>query len=93
MVQIHVHIHDHYPHTIDRKLDIIMADLTSLKAAADLIVSEVNEAVVALDDLAAKLAAGTLVQADIQAITDTLTGAAGKLDTAANADDPQTPTV
>lgn len=93
MATIHVHVHHDYPHSIDRKLDLIMAALEALQAAATRVSSEVQEAIAALEDLKAKLDAGTLQQADIDAITATLTGSADALDTAANAADPQEPPV
>lgn len=86
-LMIHVSLDHHYPDSIDRKLDLIMANLASLQAAAERVSSEVQEAITALEDLAAKVEAGTVQQADIDAITETLTGAASRLDIATGADD------
>lgn len=82
-----VNLRHHYSSSVDRKLDLIMANTDALKAAAERVSSEVQEAISALEDLAAKVEAGTVQQADIDAITETLTGAASRLDTATGADD------
>lgn len=74
---------------INRKQSYIMADIAALQAAADQISTDVGEAIVALDDLAAKVAAGeTVSQADIDAITAKLTEASTNLDDAVATDDP-----
>lgn len=67
---------------INRKLDRIMADLTALKAAASQITTDVSEAVTRLDELKDLLAAGELTQADLDAVTATLTNASTALDQA-----------
>lgn len=86
MATIHVHLHHDYPDSLDRKLDHIMADLTGLQTAVADVSREVAEAIAALADLAAKVAAGTVQQSDIDAITQTLTGAASSLDEATGVD-------
>jgi hypothetical protein len=67
---------------INRKLDLIMADLEGLKAAAQQISTDVEEAVAALEDLAAKAAAGDVSQEDVDAITAQLSEAGQRLDAA-----------
>jgi len=89
VVQIHVHVHNHDDDpSIHRKLDHIMADLTALRASVSQVLSEIDDAVAALADLSTKVAAGTVSQADIDAITATLAGAATSLDTAVDTQDP-----
>lgn len=78
--------------TIDRKLDYLMTDIAGLQAAAAKISTDVAAAVVALNDLAAKVAAGDSVsQADVDAITAQLTDATTALDDAVALDDPPPP--
>lgn len=76
---------------INRKLDKIMADLSALQAAATQISMDVQGAITALDDLAAKVGAGSATQADVDAITATLSSASDNLDAAVATDDPPTP--
>lgn len=92
-IEVHIHIHTHAKTgngKINRKLDIIMADLTGLQAAATQIKTDIDGAVAALDDLAAKVASGAAEQTDVDAIKDILTGASTKLDSAVATDDPST---
>lgn len=91
MAKLTLHLHHHYPRSIDRKLDRIMANLADLQAAAAKVSEEVAEAIAALEDLRIKVEEGTVNQADIDAITATLTGAATQLDTATGADVPVDP--
>lgn len=73
----------------DRKLDIIMATLNDLQAAASQITTDVQEAVSALDDLSSKVGSGeSISQADIDAVTETLRSASASLDAAVAKDDP-----
>jgi seryl-tRNA synthetase len=76
---------------IDRKLNTIMADLTALQAAANQITTDVSEAVARLNELGDLLAAGELTQADLDAVTATLTSASTALDDAVAADVDETP--
>ena len=76
------------PTSNDRKLDIIMADLTALTAAVSQVSTEIGDAVAALEDLKTKVEAGTVQQADIDNITATLTSAGTTLDTAVDTNDP-----
>lgn len=74
---------------IDRKENKEMADITVLEADVTALVSSVNAAKAALDDLAQKVAdGGSVTQADIDAIDAQLTSAKSTLDTAVSTDDP-----
>lgn len=77
------------PSPIERKLDEIMTGIQGLQAAASQISTDVQNAVAALDDLSARVAAGDAIsQADVDAVTSTLTQASAKLDQAVATDDP-----
>lgn len=65
-----------------------MADLTALRTAVDTLVATDASVVAALNDLSAKVAAGTADQADVDAITAQLTGVASDINAAVAADDP-----
>lgn len=83
------HVHNHsYSRSINRKLDIIMTDLSALQAAATKTSTDIAAAVVALNDLAGKVSVGTALQSDVDAITATLTGSTDALDAAVAADAP-----
>lgn len=74
---------------LNRKLDCIMADLTNLNAAVDQVGTDVQEAIVALDELSAKVGAGDGIdQGDIDAITEKLKSAGSSLDEAVARDNP-----
>lgn len=74
-----------------RRLDALVAELAGLHAAADQLQTDINEAIDALNNLAAKVAAGDASQADIDAITAQLANASEALDTAVATDNPPDP--
>jgi hypothetical protein len=74
---------------LDRKLEWIMASIEALQQAAQQITTDVSEAVAALGDLSAKASNGdSISQAEIDAVTATLSQASASLDAAVAQDDP-----
>ncbi len=68
-----------------------MADLSALNAAVAQVSTDVGEAITALHELSAKVAAGDpIAQADVDAITAQLDGLGDQLDAAVAQDNPPT---
>lgn len=88
MTDIHVHVHGPVNITVATDTNRLETEMSQISDAVAQETADTSAVVVALNDLAAKVSAGTATAADAQAAVDALNASHATLTAAVAADDP-----